>query len=68
MCAPVFLSDRVTIPQSPAVTAPLLEEPALREAFFGGIRILRFAQNDIGLLLRAFAEGVAIRFSVFTER
>ena len=33
---------------------------ALRESFWG-IRILRFAQNDIGPSLRAFEEGVAIR-------
>ena len=31
---------------------------------FLGIRILRFAQNDINLSLRAFAEGAAIRFSL----
>ena len=38
-----------------------VRELTLRESFWG-IRILRFAQNDIGLSLRAFEEGVAIRF------
>ena len=66
-----FARRRRQTPLFSSRTSPLTGESPLgrltrRESFLR-IRILRCVQNDIGLSLRAFEEGVAIRVLCFTQ-
>ena len=66
LSAPFWL-DEVTIPHPTLSGAPFTQGSLPSGNPISEIRILRCAQNDIGLSLRAFGEGVAIR-SLFTAK